>query len=187
MAYDDRGSTLEWERVQQIAFILEFWLLLKSYVEDGNYKWTRLYHAQKKDPFADRSSLLNQDMGIRAVHAVLNDLLYHHVREWRLDRWYHPSADKSSMTEREINDAVSAIRKRKIHVYIDGIAQAMAGFDWRSVDGPGVMRSEDEMTKRAYRGSGGYTVLTKSILIHIVNTGSEKIADAADLVLNTLD
>ena len=50
-AYDDDGATLEWERIQQIAFILEFWVLLESYVQDGDYNWTRLYHAQKKDPF----------------------------------------------------------------------------------------------------------------------------------------
>lgn len=185
--YDDKGSTLDWERVQQIAFILEFWLLLKSHVEGGDYEWTKLYHARKKDPFADKSSLLNQDMGIRAVHAVLNDLLYHHVREWRLNLWYHRSADKSSMTAKDIKNAVIDIRNKKIHVYLDGIASAMAGFDWRSVDGPDVKSSEDEMTKRAYRGSGGYTVLTKNILTHIVNTGSEAISDAADFVLTTLD
>ena len=187
VAYDDKGSTLDWERVQQIALILEFWILLESNVEDANHKWTGLYHAEKKDPFADKSSLLNQDMGVRAVHAVLNDLLYKHVRKWRLNQWYHPSADESSMMEKEINDAVIAIRKRKMHVYLSGIAAAMAGFDWRSVDGPGVRSSEEEMTKRAYRGSGGYTVLTKNILTHIANTGTDEIAPAADSVLKTLD
>ena len=142
---------------------------------------------KKRIPSTDKSSLLNQDMGVRAVHAVLNDLLYFHVRAWRLNRWHYSSADKSSMTEIEIEDAVVAIRKRRIHKYLSEIAEAMAGFDWRSLDGPDVRSSDDEMTKRAYRGSGGYTVLTKNILAHMVDAGSETIADAADFVLTTLD
>ena len=35
------------------------------------------------------------------------------------------------------------------------------------------------MTKRAYRGSGGYTLLTTNVVQHVLELGEHSIADAA--------
>ena len=181
-AYDDDGTTLEWERVQQIAFILEFWILLNAHVDEGDKAWTHHYHQAEKNPFTDKSSMLNQDMGVRAVHAVLNDLFFYYVEEWELDQWYFPVADKTITVESNIEDAVSALRETKIHQYMQSIAEAMAEFDWRSLDGPAVKQSEHELTKRAFRGSGGYTLLTNNLLAHISEFGQKIVAEAAEYV-----
>ena len=182
-AYLDDGTTLEWERVQQIAFVLEFWRLLNQQVSKGDHDWARLYDDAEKDPFTDKSSMLNQDMGVRAVHAVVNDLFYWHVEDWELDRWHFSVEDKTSTTNTDIDDAVSSLHETPTHQYLQWIAEAMAGFDWRSVDGPSVRLSDDEMTKRAFRGSGGYTLLTNNVLAYISQTGHRTVAKAADYVL----
>ena len=177
--YDDDGTTLDWERVQQIAFILEFWILLKECVDEGEHDWIKLYCEEDKDAFTDKSSILNQDMGVRAVHAVLNDIFFYRVEAWSLDEWYFGIVDKTSTTVQNIKEATASLQETKIHRYLNRTAVAMAGFDWRSLDGPDVRSSDDEMTKRAYRGSGGYTVLANNVLTHISKHGHRAIAAAA--------
>ena len=178
-AYDDAGTTLAWERVQQIAFIAEFWSSLEEIIAQGAHAWTEPYRAAGKDPFTDKSSLLNQDMGVRAVHVVVNDIFFGRVQEWRLDEWDFGIEDKTTTGEEDIEAAISELRQTEIRTYLARTATAMAGFDWRSLDGPDVRGSELEMTKRAYRGGGGYTVLTGKILAHVAGHEDDDIAVAA--------
>ena len=178
-AYDGADTTLTWERVQQIAFIVELWSCLEEEIEEGRHDWIGLYQDAKKDAFTDKSSLLNQDMGVRAVHAVVNDIFFWRVQTWGLDEWYFGIEDKTSTTEEDIEAAISELRETEISEYLARTAKAIAGFDWRSLDGPNVKGSELEMTKRAYRGGGGYTVLTTNVLKHIAGHDDEAIADAA--------
>ena len=182
-AYDQDGNTLDWERVQQIAFILEFWTILKAAVDQGDRHWMLLYHEDERDPFNDRSSMLNQDMGVRAVHAVLNDIFFSRAAEWPLLQWRFETDDKTSTTDYDITLAVSSLRDSQVHEYLDHAANAISGFDWRSLDGPGVRSSDDEMTKRAYRGSGGYTLLTVNVLQFISDNAQPPIAGTARALL----
>ena len=176
--YDD-GMTLDWERVQQIAFILEFWILLKKCIDEGKHDWIELYHDEDKDAFTDKSSILNQDTGIRAVHAILNDIFFYRVEAWGLHEWYFGTVDKTSITGEDIKEATLSLQGTKFHSFLRHVAVSMARFDWRSLDGPKVRLSEDEITKRAYRGSGGYTVLINNVLAHISEHGPRAIAHAA--------
>ncbi len=182
--YDDDGNTLNWERVQQIAFILEFWTLLKAAVDGGKADWMTLYREDKMNPFDDKSSMLNQDMGVRAIHAVLNDLFYSKAASWRLDLWQFETEDKSLTTDSGIDRAVSSLRQNHVHEYLDQIAKVVAGFDWRSLDGPKVKSSIEEMNKRAYRGSGGYTLLIKNIMKFVSEGQQSSIALAARSLLS---
>ena len=182
-AYNNGRTTLDWERIQQIAFILEFWTLLKEAVVESGEDWIDRYRAVEKDPFTDRSSMLNQDMGVRAVHAVLNDLFFYRAEDWQLDEWTFGTVDKTSTTAADIEEAVAAVQESHVHEYLTHTARAMSTFDWRSLDGPGVRSSEDEMTKRAYRGSGGYTLLTGNVLRHVSEHGDATVADAATEML----
>ena len=178
-AYNGGRTTLDWERIQQIAFILEFWSLLKEAVFEGEEDWIDRYREVDKDPFADRSSMLNQDMGVRAVHAVLNDLFFYRAEDWELDEWIFGAVDKTSTTAEDIEEAVASVQESHVYEYLTHAARAMSTFDWRSLDGPGVRSSEDEMTKRAYRGSGGYTLLTGNVLRHVSEFGDETVAEVA--------
>ena len=182
--YDGEGTTLAWERVQQIAFIVEFWALLKKGIEDGKHDWIQLYRKQGKDAFADKSSLLNQGMGVRAAHAVLNDIFFYRVEEWGLNAWQFGIEDKTMTTENDILDAILSLRETDFHCHLEHTADAMKGFDWRSVDGPDVKSSNnDEMTKRAYRGSGGITVLMNNVVAHISEHAERTVAAAAASLL----
>ena len=178
-AYNPDRNTLDWERVQQIAFIMEFWTLLKAAVANGDRGWISVYRDIDKDPFTDRSSMLNQDMGVRAAHAVLNDLFFYRAESWRLPEWTFGTVDKTLTTVPDIRAAVSSLRESHVHEYLRHTASAMSSFDWRSLGGPDVRGSEDEMIKRAYRGSGGYTLLTGNVLTHVSEHGDATVAEAA--------
>lgn len=182
-AYNSGGTTLDWERVQQVAFILEFWTLMKAAVADGYQDWIVRYRGVDKDPFTDRSSMLNQDMGVRAVHAVLNDLFFYRAETWELYEWRFGTVDKTTTREADIEEAVASLRESHIHEYLRHTAWAMSAFDWRSLDGPGVRSSEDEMTKRAYRGSGGYSLLTGNVLEYVSEHGDATVAETASDML----
>jgi len=180
-AYDNEGSILNWERIQQIAFIAEFWSLVKRGIDKGEHDWIKFYCDEKKNPFTDKSSMLNQDMGVRAVHAVLNDIFFRRAGEWKLDEWDFGIVDKTITTNEGIEDAISSLKEEPIYIYLKRVAQAIAGFDWRSLDGPGVRSSDEERTKRVYRGSGGYTELIKDVMGYIHKCGERSIADPAEL------
>lgn len=169
-----RGSAiLEWERVQQIAFIMEFWNLLKRHVNNGITPWIKSYKKCDKDPFTDKSSMLNQDMGIRAIHAVFNDLFFTLKLFSKLNDWQFEVEDKTVTTESDIYEAIQSLREQEFYCFVDKLALAISRFDWRSVDGPDVRNSPMEITKRAYRGSGGYTLLTKNVIEHVSNDDSD--------------
>ena len=182
-AYNDDRTTLDWERIQQIAFILHFWNFMKEEVVEGEEEWMERYRAVGKDPFTDRSSMLNQDMGVRAVHAVLNDLFFYRAEDWQLDEWIFGAIDKTSTNAADIEEAIASVQESHVCEYLRHVASAMATFDWRSLDGPGVRSSEDEMTKRAYRGSGGYTLLTENVLRHVSEFGDVTVAEVASELL----
>ena len=184
-AYNNDGNTLDWERVQQIAFVLEFWAILMASVRQRDSRWMLLYRENEKDPFTDKSSMLNQDMGVRAVHAVLNDIFFSRAAEWALHQWRFETDDKTSTTDYDITLAVSSLRESQIHTYLDQAATAISGFDWRSLDGPAVRSSDDEMTKRAYRGSGGYTLLTNNVLQFVSDNAQAAVAEAARSLVPT--
>ena len=169
--HNQRKDTLDWERAQQIAFIMEFWNLLKVEVAESDADWITRYRDADRDAFTDRSSMLNQDMGVRAVHAVLNDTFFLRAASWRLNEWTFGTVDKTSTTDADIEESVLSLQESHVHKHVRRTAKAISSFDWRSLDGPGVRSSEDEMTKRAYRGSGGYTLLTNSVLEHVSQPG----------------
>jgi len=182
-ALNGSHSALEWERVQQIAFIMEFWSIVREYLPEGSDEWISHYRESGKDPLTDRSSMLNQDIGVRAAHAALNDIFFRHAHEWSLGEWVFEADDKTVTTNHDIDLAIHSLRESSHHRHLDLVAKAMCSFDWRSLDGPNVRLSESEMTKRAYRGSGGYTLLTNHILEHVYRNGEDVASSAAHEVL----
>ena len=183
VSLDEDGTILQWCRPQQIAFIVEFWLLLQDAVSVNRSPWRRLYSAAKKNAFSDKSTMLNQDMGVRAVHAVVNDLFYWNALDWALDEWQVDSSDETSTDEIDIELALESLREQEFHQHLRTLAKILAKFDWRSLDGPKVRSSEDELTKRAYRGSGGYSILVEHILTHVSIEGRGGISETASDIM----
>ena len=156
---------LPWNRGQQGAFLLTFWNELKSEITQGaRHWWIRQYKSGAIRAFEDKSSLLNQDMGLRAVLSVVNDIFVLKADEWQLANWRLPSLEDSSF-EAEATFALEAITKTHFAARLKEAAVGLAGFDWRSLDGPGVKGDEkEEVLKRSFRGSGGYTALRIEVL-----------------------
>ena len=106
-------------------------------------------------------------MGIRAVNAVLNDIFFVQARAWSLVDWYSEIADQTLTTREIIEQTIHSLNRQSFRQYLSHVADAMASFDWRSLTGPGVKSSVQELEKRAYRGTGGYTLLSSNLLKHM--------------------
>ena len=182
-AVSGQEEPLSWTRSQQVALVLEFWRLVKDAIENGAAgEWaTAFLEAQPaRDPFDDRSSMLNQDMGVRAAHAVVNDFLYRSVEQWGLADWVSEEFDETDTTEEDVSRSLQTLRDQKFYEYLKELALELSNFDWRSLDGPGIRDNRDlELTRRAYRGSGGYSLLTSDIVRKLSKSKKPSVADVA--------
>lgn len=180
-------TPLEWTRPQQAAFLISIWEALKNEIADGvRHLWIRKFDSVE-EAFRGRSSMLNQDQGLRAVLTVANSIFYSQAEEWQLDRWFFGEEFAGAeMSEAMITTALEQIEETKFHSHIHRLAKGLAAFDWRSFDGPGVDGSSDEgVRKRSYRGSGGYALLREDVLKCIADQNIPSISRVAGLVLKS--
>lgn len=174
---------LPWSRGQQGAFLIKFWKELRHQVVDGTrYFWIREYKVKEK-AFEDKNSLLNQDMGLRAVLSVVNDVFVHRSDDWKLDEWRVPSIEDGSFGD-EASAALAEIDSAEFAPRLTELAKGLAEFDWRSLDGPGVKGTDEEVLKRSFRGSGGYTALKVEVL-KVLQTQDDAVGQAATELLES--
>lgn len=172
-AVRDDGEPLSWTRAQQVALLLEIWTLIATQIDQRNEDWITAFRNADRDPLDDKSSLLNQDMGVRAAHAVANDVLFKGSVSWGLDGWTVEVFDETHTNQEDIDAAWRSLKRQGFYRQLKALATSLVGFDWRSLDGPGIRDDRELMlARRAYRGSGGYTLLTGDI--------SKVIAEADD-------
>ncbi|ESZ89327.1 DGQHR domain-containing protein [Congregibacter litoralis] len=178
-AFDENGEPLPWTRAQQVALLLEFWTLLANQIGNSTENWVIAFRQADRNPLDDKSVLLNQDMGVRAVHAVANDILFEKASQWGLNSWSVDVFDETDTSEDDIDTAWESLKNQEFHRKLRSLTSSLVKFDWRSLDGPGVRDDRDlELTRRAYRGSGGYTLLTKDIL-RVIEEASDPSASSA--------
>jgi DGQHR domain-containing protein len=179
---------LEWTRGQQAAFLIQVWRDLRDEIARSakRYLWIRLYDSDPRAAFAGKTSILNQDMGVRAVSSVVNDIFFRKAVDWKLIDWYMPPLDDEGLTiSDEANLALDTLQKMPFRSQIRETAEGLARFDWRSLEGPGLENDENEqMRKRSYRGSGGYTALQQDVLREISEGRGPVSTVAASLRVN---
>lgn len=180
----DADEPLEWTRPQQAAFVIQLWTeLLEAIDRNKTQYWIRAY---KKDPqraFTDKTSWLNQDQGVRAVLAIANDVFFAGAHLWRLDRWHFPEHSENETSVEEVDAALEGLRNTAFRQRMVELANGLACFDWRSLEGPDVKGDEDvEVRKRSYRGSGGYAALREDVLRTIAEDDTQVGRVANDLV-----
>lgn len=183
---EDEGP-LGWSRGQQGAFIIALWSDVRTAVTEGHrHFWITQYGPPKSSrPFDDKTSLLNQEMGIRAVLNVANDIFFEEAKAWQLEGWEVPAAEDADIKE-EAKTALHLLDRASFRQRVTQLAEGLAEFDWRSLDGPGVKGDEhQEVLKRSYRGSGGYTALRADVLKVLAAQGND-VAEAAQRVLKAL-
>lgn len=177
---------LGWSRPQQVAFLIALWSELCSSIENGHAMWIDRYRDTQRNPIEDSSSMLNQDMGVRAVNAAVNDIFLMGALAASDDeswQWDFEALDDTETTENDISGALESLRTSQIFRLVKATAEALSSFDWRSVDGPGVKGTDVEMEKRAFRGSGGYTVLVSRILAHVAAGDDREVAQLAETAI----
>ena len=173
------GSGLNWPRSQQAAFLILAWKSLAEAISSGQWGWTEplrgLIEGEKTDvwlelePGSDPAlvgdkTLLASDQGVRAFHMVLNDIFYLSRMTFELDKW---RPDEETL---EAPDAVGTLlpqlEESPIGDALRTLARALADYDWRNSQAPGLDSMAKEL-KLALRGSGGYNVLRDRLLRHL--------------------
>jgi DGQHR domain-containing protein len=146
---------LPWSRAQQAAFLIYLWQRIRDAVV-----------AEKSEAdFAGPYSLLNQDQGIRAVLQVTNDLCFLEADRLRLKEWSGDILSSASDIE-SVSTYLRSVSSQPFHAWLISVADGLATFDWRSASFPG-LTGEQELLKRAFRGSSGYLALRKEVLKHL--------------------
>lgn len=167
---NDGVAPLDWSRTQQAAFLIMLWRDLVSALEENQLEWWIRRFGGPEAALTDRRSLLNQDQGLRAVNAVANDVFYHSAQIWQLDRWIFKSDDEIELYHQDVARALRSLEAQPFRQYVRDFCLAVSRFDWRSYDGPNVSEEAEDVgiKKRAYRGTGGYTVLRMDVLRQLV-------------------
>jgi hypothetical protein len=170
---------LEWARSQQAAFLIQLWRDVEEAVKEApNHWWIRCYGDVDR-ALHSRTSMLNQDMGVRALLTVSNEIFFGNADYWRLHTWSVASADDDEGEASAVTAALKSLQSAEFRVRIKELAVGLARFDWRSSDGPDVSKESEEVQirKRSYRGSGGYAQLRLDVL--------RAVAEVADLQTGT--
>lgn len=166
-ALKNRDEPLEWSRAQQAAFIISLWRELEVAVQESQntHAWIKAFETANA-AIKGRGSLLNQDMGVRALLHVVNDIFYFQATEWKLDKWQTAAPESPETSLADVTDALDSFSSTQIARYISELAAELATYDWRSFDGPKLLNEQQDQ-KRIFRGSGGYIALRNDILNHI--------------------
>ncbi len=166
---------LEWTRSQQAAFLIQLWSdVEQAVVEAPQHWWIRCYGDADR-ALHDKTSMLNQDMGVRGLLTVANEIFFENAEYWRLHTWHVASGEEDEGEASAVTAALEALQEAAFRPRIKELAVGLARFDWRSSDGPEVSKEPEEVQirKRSYRGSGGYAQLRLDVL--------RAVAEAADL------
>ena len=175
---------LAWTRGQQSAFLIAFWQDVERHIVSGaQHLWIREYEGDRRRAFIDRTSMLNQDMGVRAVMSVVNEIFYQNAEVWGLDRWFSSSRAGVPTEVIDVEDDLRMMDRYPFRAHIDLLAKAVTAFDWRSLDGPNMDKDEEaRVRKRSYRGSGGYSSLREDLLKSISDS-DDTVARASRQIL----
>jgi hypothetical protein len=177
---------LGWSRAQQAAFVIELGMLFAAEITaaENKHSWIRAFGGAEK-AFSDRRNLLNQDMGIRALLGVANEIFFWKASDWKLDAWRDSRLENPETSAADIDEALKTIRTTHFHRYMVALANELSRVDWRSFDGPGLEKEQKDQ-KRIYRGSGGYVALRNDTLESLAQ-GEGAIATIASVVLSELE
>ena len=187
-----RRQTPSWNRAEQAALLIFLGESLKTAIRGEISAWTKALRGQKTPPglpptfdlaFYGPNSLLNQDQGIRGFLYVANDLLYMNADELQLEDWGGGAANGTD--EVAVTEALRSLEKYvELKKFVTSLAEAMATYDWRASDAPGLTPTESKL-KSVFRGSGGYRDLRLEILRHL-ETNSKKFDGSAQQVRKSI-
>ncbi|MGV3513333.1 MAG: DGQHR domain-containing protein [Novosphingobium sp.] len=185
---------LPWSRPQQAAFLILLWDSIRVSIVESQPHWVKALirpegqESLDPDPmlaFTGNRTMLNQEQGVRGVLAVANEIFFGLAQLnpdlFELDTRVIAGA---ATTPEDISVALGELMVEGLATAIVDFGAAIASFDWRSADAPG-LSDNDRMLKRAFRGSSGYVALREQLFRHLA-TGPKGIAEVAEEALKRL-
>jgi len=174
------SGPLDWSRPQQAAFLIFIWSALRDAVKAKTDGWAKSLRDQEEaqidflddhDPaFLGSKTLLNQEQGVRGFCLVMNDLLFREADRLQLNSWESGDVDIGDTQVEDIESCLSELRSQPFFEEVKSTVSALAEFDWRSSDAPGL--DEVEVYKKsAFRGTGGYGRVRQELLMLLSQQG----------------
>jgi hypothetical protein len=184
-------EVLPWSRAEQAAFLVLVWKLVEQAIGRCQLPWAEGLRETGDETesaqdlaFTGPHTLLNTDQGVRAVLYVTNDLCYVRSEDLQLIEW-GSGEHAGAAAEVAVTEAIDSLREQdRIVQFLQGIADCLAGYDWRTASAPG-LSEHDKTLKLAFRGSGGYRELRRQLLHHLA-TESGAVGTTAREVLKIL-
>ncbi len=188
---------LPWGRAQQAAFLIKMGQFFQESIRESKALWAEALRFVPQsslfdfDDDIDRAftspyNLINTDQGIRGLLYVTNDIFFISAKELELEFWDDVSLieETDSASGITIETSLRALQKQPFINFLKNVTDRLASFDWRSSSAPGLSQ-QDQMTKSALRGSGGYKVFRMLLLRHL-SDGGGNVGKVAENVLNIL-
>lgn len=181
---------LSWSRVQQAAFLIYSWQMIKNSVINCKEKWAEDMREGKQknlldilDPAFGGSfeALLNTNIGTQGFLHVTNDLTYVCSDELKLDSWLLEE-ESDNPDPQAISDALKSLSKQPIANFLRDIADHLASYDWRTSSAPGLSEVEKQ-AKKTISGGSAYKELRLQLLHHLEDSNSSSLVIAAKKVL----
>ena len=177
-------SVLPWSRAQQAAFLILMGQIMRDAVMDTLQEWATVlredigYEGRNKDPaFYGAQSLLNTDQGIRGLLHVTNDFCYFLADSLGLEDW-SPTESQGTDDHDTVDRELDTLLEQPVASFIHALSLDLAMFDWRTSAAPH-LSNEEQVLKAAYRGSGGYRMLRRQLLLHLMESENEWVENAA--------
>jgi DGQHR domain-containing protein len=201
-------TRLPWGREQQAAFLIVAWQELRDAVEKSKASWAKalierclkqesavLGGGAKRENvcrtrlFTGEETLIATDQGVRGYMTVLNDLLVTGFREGDFDltNWDWSRSPKFTKDENAVSDAIKSLRRDlgELVKLVQQIAAVIADFDWRLPSA--VSPTDDDYSRQAsYRGSGGYRILRRNLLLHLREVSRGAVLRLSENVIENL-
>ena len=123
--------------------------------------------------------MLNQEQGVRGILSISNDLLFAKaVRDRSEFEWEVLIEEGGTTANSDVTEAINSLSKHPLSTTLTELAIGLSTFDWRSANAPN-LDEDAKLTKRAFRGSGGYVALRDQIAKHLATEGKGEIAELA--------
>lgn len=186
---------LPWSRPQQAAFLILVWTHIRDAITSLEPEWARglakpdgqgTLDNSLDSAFTGNRTMLNQEQGVRGVLTVANEIFYGlaQIDQSAFDLETRILAGTATTAD-DVTVAIQELENCSLAAAIKEFAQRIVEFDWRSADAPG-LSGDDQLLKRAFRGSSGYVALRKQ-LFSLLSTGGGNIANVASESLKRFD
>jgi hypothetical protein len=194
---DNKAHVLDWNRAQQIAFLIRVWREVEKAAELSTASWATAcrtsydeidqfsrakINPDRLDPaFAGPHSLLGTDQGVRAISFVFNALCQVRYDAIGLERWGSDAVAESVTNDSAISSALDSLdNQEEIVRFVRSVASLLmnGGLDWRTSKEPTLTR-EERLQQAAYRGSSGYKELQQAAIRQLIASDVEDVVDAA--------